>query len=133
MTDCDIGATKKTFDLTDYFHSIKMEKRDGHFIPDLTLCSTTRTAEKIYIEIAVTHFMSEEKEYSGAKIIEIPLESELDIEKITRAHLTPKDAMFIGFSQSTTAVTDSECSCANRYFYGFFVFLSGKSILLHRT
>ncbi|MBM0511642.1 competence protein CoiA family protein [Aeromonas hydrophila] len=133
LTDCDIGSTKKTFDLTNYFHKIKMEKRDGHFVPDLMLYSTKRTTDKIYIEIAVTHFMSEEKEYSGTKIIEIPLESELDIEKITRAHLTPKDAMFIGFSQSTTAVTDNECSCANRHFYGFFVFSSGKSILLHRT
>lgn len=133
LTNCNLGSTKKTFDLTDYFHEIKMEKRDGEFIPDLILYSTRNKTGKIYIEIAVTHFLSEAKELSGNKIIEIPLESELDVEKITTAHLTPKDAMFIGFNQSTTAVTDHECSCANMDFYGFFVFSSGKSILLYRT
>ncbi|WP_429193164.1 competence protein CoiA family protein [Aeromonas salmonicida] len=133
LTGCDIGSTKKIFDLTDYFHEVKMEKRDGQFVPDLMLYSTRNPADKIYIEIAVTHFLSEDKERSGNRIIEIPLENELDVEKISRAHLTPKDAMFIGFNQSTTAITDHECSCAQRNFYGFFVFSSGKAILLHRT
>ncbi|MFM4976878.1 competence protein CoiA family protein [Aeromonas rivipollensis] len=133
LTDCNLGETKKTFDLTDYFHKVELEKKDGQFIPDLMLVSTKKPSDKIYIEIAVTHFMSDEKEFSGNKIIEIPLEYESDVSKISKAHLTPADAMFIGFNQSTTAITDHECSCAQRNFYGFFVFSSGKAILLHRT
>lgn len=133
LTGCDLGETKKTFDLTDYFHKVVLEKKDGNFIPDLMLVSIKNPSDKIYIEIAVTHFMSDEKEFSGNKIIEIPLEFEADVSKISKAHLTPADAMFIGFNQSTTAIAENECSCSNKNFYGFFVFSSGKSILLYRT
>lgn len=133
LTNCDLGSTEKTYDLTSYFHEVKIEKKDGNFIPDVMLCSKANPDEKIYIEIAVTHFLSKEKESSGKRIIEIPLNDESEIEKITKAHLTAADAMFIGFNHSTTAITDIECTCANEKFYAFFVFTSGKAILLHSS
>ena len=133
LTNCELGNTEKTYDLTDYYREIKIEKKDGNFIPDVTLCSSSNPAEKIYIEIAVTHFMSEEKESSGNRIIEIPLDDESDVEKISKAHLTSKDAMFIGFNQSTTAIADNECTCSNKKYYAFFVFTSGKAILQYSS
>ncbi|NBV14608.1 MAG: hypothetical protein EBS07_11140 [Sphingobacteriia bacterium] len=45
---------EKKFDLTKYFNEIRIEKKDGKFIPDIMLSNSQR-GEKIYIEIAVTH------------------------------------------------------------------------------
>lgn len=133
LANCELGILEKSYDLTNYYREIKIEKKDGNFIPDLMLCSTSNPDEKIYIEIAVTHFISKEKEGSGKRIIEIPLEDESEIEKISKAHLTAADAMFLGFNHSTTAITDSECACAIKKHYAFFVFSSGKAILLHSS
>lgn len=133
FTECELGSMEKTYDLTDYYREIKIEKKDGDFIPDVTLRSLSDPAEKIYVEIAVTHFISHEKEFSGNKIIEIPLDDESEVGKIYKAHLTANDAMFIGFKHSTTAITDSECTCSNKRFHAFFVFTSGKAILQHSS
>lgn len=133
LTNCDLGSVEKTYDLTDYYHDITIETRDNQFTPDLLISRKGFPDDKIYIEIAVTHFLSQEKSSSGNRIIEIPLEDESDIEKIAKAHLSKNDAMFIGFNHSTTAITDAECKCAKNKCYGFFVYSSGKSILQYST
>lgn len=126
---CNIGLFEKEYDLTKYYKNIFEEKRDGQFIPDVLLVSNNNPSEKIYIEIACTHFISEEKRYSHNRIIEIPIESEHDIEKIRSGLLSSENSLFIGFNQKTEAVTDSECVCSSKDAYGFFVFQSGKSLL----
>lgn len=129
LRTCNIGSAKKQYDLTRYYSNIVLEKRDGAFIPDLKLSSTSNPDEKIFIEIAVTHFLSQEKEYSGNRIIEIPIEDETDVSKIIKRNLTAADAMFIGFNSGTHAISDSECSCASSNFYCFYIFKSGKCFL----
>lgn len=129
LTNCNLGSTEKTYDLTNYYSEINIEKRDESFIPDLLLSSRSNPNEKIYIEIAVTHFLSNEKENSNKKIIEITLEDESDISKITKGEITSEDALFINFNQSTTAISDSDCKCAHKPIFAFFVFNSGKALL----
>lgn len=67
-------------DLTKQFTQLKIEKRDGEFIPDIQLISENE--EVIYIEIAVTHKSEEKKQMSGKQIIEFLIENEDDIKNI---------------------------------------------------
>jgi len=129
MKKCDLGEVEHDFDLTQYYQDIFLEKRDGEFIPDLLLRSRSNPENSIYIEIAVTHFLSEKKEASHNRIIEIPIESEEDIKIIEQANLSPRNAMFMGFNQLSTAVSDSECKCAREKFYVFYVYQNGKALL----
>lgn len=71
----------KLFDLTTRFDQLFIEKRDGIFIPDVMLYDSER-GEKIYIEIAVTHFCEDEKINSGNRIIEFSIQQEDDISYI---------------------------------------------------
>lgn len=129
MTGCNLGEVEKEYDLTNYYQEIYEEKRTGGFVPDVLLVSKKNPGEKIFIEIACTHFLSEKKEHSAGRIIEIPIESESDIEKITKAILSPSDALFIGFNHYSEAVADAECHCAGKYYYGFYVYQGGKAYL----
>lgn len=81
-TTCCLETEIIKFDLTTYFTEILVEKKDEEFIPDLLLLNPI-TKEKIYIEIAVTHFSSNEKKHSGNRIIEFTLRNEDDIKSIT--------------------------------------------------
>jgi len=78
---CDDEAA--TFDLTKAFINIQEEKRDGALIPDLLL--TTQNGDKIYVEIAVTHFCSKQKIAFDTKIIEFNIQEQSDLEVF---HLT---------------------------------------------
>ncbi len=129
MRDCNLGEVEKEYDLTNYYQEIYEEKKAGEFIPDVLLVSKKNPNEKIFIEIACTHFLSEKKEQSANRIIEIPIDSEDDIEKIKNASLSPRDALFIGFSHNSESVTDSECYCAGHKYYGFYVTQGGKALL----
>lgn len=126
---CNLGSLHKSHDLTIYYDSIKLEKRDDVFIPDLLLYSSKDPNLKIYIEIAVTHFLSEEKILSDNRIIEIPIESEDDIEKIKAKKLSENHASFLNFDWRTVNATDAECSCALQKYYFFITYDSGKSIM----
>ena len=69
------------FDLSKYFNEILLEKKDDIFIPDILLLNPD-TKEKIYIEIAVTHFLSEEKKHSKHRVIEFIITNEDDAIRI---------------------------------------------------
>ncbi|MHA3114616.1 hypothetical protein E0H86_05005 [Acinetobacter sp. ANC 4635] len=127
--NCDLGFIEKKFDLTEYFSKIEVEKKEDSFIPDLLLSRSNNLEDNIYIEIAVTHFLSVKKESSGKRIIEIPLGSEEDVEKIYKADLQQSDALFLGFNQGISPIVDAECKCLRRQFFGFYVWDSGKSFL----
>lgn len=126
---CTVGEVEKTYDLTDYYHDISIEKKHGDFIADVLLSSKTKPDQSILIEIACTHFLSEKKISSHHRIIEITIESEEDIEKIKTAHLSPYDAMFIGFNHDSETATDSECKCARQKCHIFYVYKNGKARL----
>ncbi|MFC3902480.1 Competence protein CoiA-like family protein [Acinetobacter marinus] len=126
---CNLGFVKKKFDLTEYYSQIEIEKRNEEFIPDILLSRRFSSEDNIYIEIAVTHFLSEKKKKSGKRIIEIPLNSEDDVEKIYKSCLSPSDALFKGFYQGVEVVPEAECRCMRKQFFAFYVWESGKAFL----
>lgn len=117
------------YDLTIYYPVIDVETREGSFIPDIILKSKSRPGDTVFVEIAVTHFLSEAKSSSGHRIIEIPVASEDQISVIRSKKLTSSDALFVGFSPSPSLATNDECRCASKQVYCFYVFRSGKSFM----
>jgi hypothetical protein len=126
---CEHGTVEQTFDLTRYYDDVRMEERDGAFVPDLLLFSQADPERKLYVEIAVTHFLSEPKRASGERIIEIPVQSEADVERLRERHLTESTASFVGFLRHPVEVVDAECTCSSKLYYALIVYESGKSIL----
>lgn len=131
--NCDLKPITQSYDLTKFYQDISIETKDGQFIPDLLLKSKTHPDKNIYIEIAVTHFLSESKQKSDNRIIEIPLYIEEDIDKIKKAHLTTADALFLGFDQPAQPMSDAECQCMHKQFLIFYVYPSGKAFLDSNT
>jgi len=87
-TYCELGPCKVVSgsaqsDLTLYFPEIRLEQRDGEFIPDLLLEGERR----LYIEIAVTHRVDDKKKASGVRILEITVHEEGDIDVIRSGEL----------------------------------------------
>jgi len=80
---CQLDEEKSQYDLTKYFTHILIEKRDNDFIPDILLFNSEKK-EKIYIEIAVTHFSSDKKKHSGHRIIEFLISTEEDAQNIIK-------------------------------------------------
>ncbi len=79
---CRVGSILYTYDLTQRFQAVKLETRDGEFIPDLLLYDPENEHEKLYIEIAVTHRISREKRESDNRIIELRIATEDDLQLI---------------------------------------------------
>lgn len=127
------GSHVRSHDLAALCDDIQMEYPDGSFIPDLLLQDTRNGRLKIYVEIAVTHFLSENKKRSGERIIEIPIDSEADIAKIKSHRLTAQNCRFVNFTTESQSVTDSQCRCHDRLAYAFIVYDSGKSFLEEST
>ena len=124
---CNIGNDLHEYDLTQYYSVLKVEKRDGEFIPDVSLHSLDRQDDIVYIEIAVTHFLSVEKAKSGKRIIEIPVATEDDIERLRSGLIDDEHAKFLGFYPDIQVVPDAECNCGEKNYYAFYVFKSGKA------
>ena len=124
---------EKTYDLTNYFNQVRIEQRDGKFIPDLLLFNEEATENRVYVEIAVTHFLSENKLASPERIIEIPVRSEDDFEMIRQRRLTPDECRFVNFISESQFLPDSACTCHSRLAYGFFVYDSGRCVLDTKT
>ena len=83
----------------------------------------------IYIEIAVSSFLSEEKKASGKRIIEIPIKNDADIEQIRNASISEECASFLGFTPKIGLATDSECKCTKDNYFAFYLFQNGKCFL----
>ncbi len=129
-TPCLFDQTKsKQYDLTDHYNDFRIEPREQSFIPDLLLFNHDEPQKRVFIEIAVTHFLSEEKEKSGERIIEIPINSEADLEKIRSRKLNATNARFVNFITTSEMLTDSDCQCAGQETYAFIVHESGKCVL----
>ncbi len=85
-----VGYESKQVDLTKYFTKITPEIPDRGFIPDLLLTSDASN-DSLYVEIAVTHFVEENKASSGARIIEISISEESDIDLISSCCISEED------------------------------------------
>ncbi|MBD2291908.1 hypothetical protein H6G06_00055 [Anabaena sphaerica FACHB-251] len=98
LVPCTFSKCKHKFDLTQYFKDIKLETKDGSFIPDLLLISEKE--DKIFIEIAVTHKSTLEKMQSKQRILELNIRSELDINTIKKCVLKEnKNIYFFNFKR----------------------------------
>jgi len=120
---CIIEIKPVEHDLTRHFPTIhRPETPDGDFIPDVMLTSRKGT-DKIYIEMFVTHAVTEKKTSSGVRVVEIKVESEDDLDEI-RAHRVAK-ATLAGFKQEREV---DECGgyCKNERAAALWVFTSQK-------
>ena len=127
---CNQPVIKCKYDLTQYFTKIEEELRDENLIPDLLLINTA-TGTKLYIEIAVTHFVSDKKKESGTRIIEIELKSESDIQTIKnlKSGWAPKNIKCYNFQikrQKLDFCDEKKCNC---YFDVFEVSEEGQCTL----
>lgn len=113
-TPCDGGTVWRDHDLTRYYDGIKEEQRDGEFIPDLLLYNTTGKNGTVYIEMAVTHELSEKKWESGQRIIELKIKHAGDIAHIREKRLGRGDGLFLNFAAKPVTLTAAECDCAAR-------------------
>ncbi len=125
--DCEIEQAMQTYDLTAYYREVRVETRCGEFVPDVSLHSADHPdREPVFVEVAVTHFLSEKKERSGGRIIEIPVKTEKDIEPIRAGLLDESNAKFLGFAPEVSAVPDAVCRCLDRRALLFIVHRNGK-------
>jgi len=114
-------------------NQIVEETPSGEFVPDLLLSDSSGRSPSLFVEIAVTHLLSERKRSSGGRIIEIGLDSEDDLGVIRGRRLTPENARFVNFAPESEKLTDSECRCAERQTYAFVVLSNGKCYLDRST
>lgn len=130
---CALGVNTRRFDLTGYFDRVALETRQGQFIPDLVLFGSAERSRRVFIEIAVTHFLSDSKRGSGEAIIEIPIATEDDIGHIKAGLLTSEHARFLGFSLAEEMGTDRDCSCGEAEIFALRVYGDGSARCLHTT
>ena len=77
------GKKRVTFNLKDYYDNCELEAPYKQFRADLLLSSSKNSKlPPTLIEIKVTHKCTDEKINDGARIIEIPISSEEDIDNI---------------------------------------------------
>ena len=96
---CEMSSRPFSYSLTNSFKNISLEKRDDIFIPDILL--KTESGEKLYVEIVVTHYSTQDKMSSGVRLIEIKIESEDDFALIRSCKLSEEDnrVKFINFDR----------------------------------
>lgn len=126
--ECCKRTLTQTHDLTKFFTSVALEQKDGEFIPDALLSS--RKGERLYIEMAVTHFSSEEKINSGTRILEFRIESEDDLKLFSSANVETSDQSVGVFNFDNSKPKENLCDGAcSRGVRIFIVYPSGKSII----
>ena len=101
------------FDLTKWFKNIEIERSIDTFRADLCL-STVDDSEKIFIEIHVTNKVSENKQNSEYRIIEIDIETEEDLLSFDNKILSPSEKIkFMNFNRPKKNVpNDGKCEKA---------------------
>jgi hypothetical protein len=130
-TKCKFDDSHETFNLTNYFTEIKLEKKDGEFIPYLTIMNPNN-GNKIFIEIKVTHESTPKKLNSGFRIIEIHLNSDDDIKNVTEFEkgLISENIRLINFKKNVTIKSICKLNnCLKEKFNYFFVTSDGKCYL----
>jgi len=128
---CELDPKLIKFDLVKLFPKISIETPDGIFIPDILL--SNGNGEKLFIEFVVTHVSSEEKRNSGARIIELSLEDEDDLEPIRQRLITQTyfKAEFLNFKK----ISRTRCSfpSCNKKLFFFLLKTDGGAYVLNDT
>lgn len=115
------------YDITKNFIIIKEEFREGNFIPDLLLL--TSSGRKIFVEIAVTHKSSNDKVESGNQIIEINVLDESDLEIIKNRIISYKNNKILFYNFKDNKIQKSLHEACNRYMSCFALLKSGKAFI----
>lgn len=92
---CSLDDDIRSYDLTQTFDSIFIEKSFNGFIADILLKSS-KTKEVLFIEFAVTHRCEQKKINNGFRIIEFVLTDDSDLEFIDK-RLIPIKSSTISF------------------------------------
>ena len=130
---CEHGPCEKdkklaAYDLTKAFVFLYEEKRDNELVPDVLL--KTKSGEKIYIEIAVTHQSSNDKIDSGVRIIEFLLNQEEDLKVFKQTKISIFEDNIEMFNFNPTPIYKKlPKECENETYY-FTVMPNGKCRIL---
>ena len=123
------GSEVSEFDLTKAYKAIAIEKRFGEFIPDITLISDKHPP--IFIEMMVTHASTKEKIESGAKIIEIIISNEDDIQAFRKKIIDAFGESFKTYQIKPKPRIDNICGGGCTQEVEFFVlYHSGKARII---
>jgi hypothetical protein len=127
---CCLESIYKTFDLTKRYVKLDVEKKDGDFVPDILISNKLGT-KKIFIEIAVTHQITQKKVQSKLEIIEIRIKNEEDILSLRQRIIRQEDPKIKLVNFEIKPEQGNICNgqnCAEKI--GLFqVYKNGKSIL----
>lgn len=124
---CEFGRDMVKYDLTQGFSHISLETPDNAFIPDLLL--QNERGDKLYVEIAVTHFATESKRASGARIIELAIAEETDLQLIATRLLSECDAHVKFFNFRVQVQEGNFSKACKKRVNLFFLWPSGKSVI----
>lgn len=128
--DCFVDKVKDRYNLLASFNTLYLEKRTDKFIPDLLL--EKYNGDKIFIEIAVTHFSDNSKITSNNRIIEISIKSEKDLRHLSGEELNPSmlDVKCINFNIKKRKVEITKDACKYGSKYVFVVEENGKAFIM---
>jgi hypothetical protein len=98
-------------DLTRLYDTARLEYPDGRFVPDLLLTDSSGHSPKLYVEIHVTHAVSQEKIASGIGILEIRVATEEDVLPIREARLASDVARAYNLAPEPVADAAHACRC----------------------
>lgn len=122
---CYVGYELKQADLTQMWKEQPfLEAYDGTFKPDILLKSSIGS---LWFEIAVTHYVTENKGNAGIRIIEIKIDAEQDIDMIIACHISESDSRVTISNFNVEPIIDNfHKECQNKI-QCFVLYPSGES------
>lgn len=93
---CQRSKKNYPINILKFFDSVYLERACDSFVPDVLLFNK-KTELCIFIEIAVSHFCSEQKIKSNNRIIEIPVFNQSDIKGLSSSSLDDIDTYTYNF------------------------------------
>ncbi len=122
---CQLPPVLVRYDLTRAFRYIAMETQDCGLIPDLMLI--TDAGEKLYVEIAVTHQVTDDKRNSGQRIIELSVMCEEDLAPIQQHLISENDSRVECMNFAPREIRGPFKEECKEWLDVFFLWPSGKS------
>ena len=127
---CTEDAGLQEWDLTRWFDSAEIERGVDGFVADVLFRSSTAD-HVMLLEIKVTHGCEPEKIAAGRRIVEIEITCEDDLDALRRGlDLTAEGTRHFNFKEPTPVRARCRRPCG-LHALAFFVFRSGKTLLLH--
>lgn len=111
--DCCRSDVNK-IDLKEYYTTCELEKEYNGFIPDILLTNDSKKDRKpVFIEIAITHFSTDNKIESGNRIIEIAIPrdyrtDDLGVLSVLKETEMKKDKIHISFKNFKREIQSEE-------------------------